>query len=87
MLKMRNIFILFALLAFTAACTKPEGVSQEAFGTLSDGTAVTVFHIQNGSGASMDVIDYGCRVVSIYMPDRTGRMDDVVVGPGDIETF
>ncbi|MBO4475858.1 MAG: galactose mutarotase [Bacteroidales bacterium] len=59
----------------------------EPFGNLSDGSPVTVFHLRNSKGASMDVIDYGCRVVSIRMPDRNGCFDDVVVGPGDIESF
>ena len=62
-------------------------VKAQDFGSLSDGTKVTLFHVTNVNGASMDVIDYGCRIVSINMPDRTGRMDDVVVGPGNIAGF
>lgn len=85
--QMKQTLLFLSAALFLAACSKPAGVSSEPFGTLSDGIAVTVFHLKNSSGARMDVIDYGCRVVSIYMPDRTGRMDDVVVGPGDIETF
>ena len=35
----------------------------------------------------MDVTDYGCRIVSICMPDRHGKIDDVVVGYGNLESF
>ena len=35
----------------------------------------------------MDVTDYGCRIVRICMPGRDGKLDDVVVGYGDLESF
>lgn len=35
----------------------------------------------------MDVTDFGCRIVRICMPDRTRKVDDVVVGYGDLESF
>ena len=47
-------------------------ITSEPFGTLSTG---------------VDVTDYGCRIVRICMPDRNGKMDDVVVGYGDLESF
>lgn len=51
------------------------------------GEPVSLFHIKNESGAYMDVIDYGCRIVRIGVPDRKGKIDDVVVGVGSIEEF
>lgn len=66
-------------------CTLSSG--SEPFGQLSTGEDVTVFHLKNKKGASMDVIDYGCRIMSISMPDRNGDFDDVVVSCGDIESF
>lgn len=86
-IQMRQTILFLSAALLLAACSKPAGVSREPFGELSDGTPVTVFHLRNSGGACMDVTDYGCRVVSIFMPDRTGRMDDVVVGPGNIEAF
>jgi aldose 1-epimerase len=35
----------------------------------------------------MEVIDYGCRVVGISVPDRNGTLDDVVPGYSDIRSF
>ena len=35
----------------------------------------------------MDVTDFGCRIVRICMPDREGKIDEVVVGYGDLESF
>ena len=77
-----------AMIAVFASCDfRRGGVYSEPFGKLSGGEEVTLFHLSNAAGASMDITDYGCRVVAIKMPDRNGRIDDVVVGPGDISTF
>ena len=74
--------------ALLAACApRTPDVTTEPFGTLSTGEPVTLYRLSNGTGSSMEVIDYGCRVVRICVPDRNGRIDDVVVGYGDITSF
>lgn len=74
--------------AFLTACTAgAPSVETVPFGQLSSGEEVTLYRLRSGSGASMEVIDYGCRVVRICVPDRSGRIDDVVVGYGDITSF
>ena len=62
-------------------------VETEPFGSLSTGQPVTLYRMTNTQGASVEVIDYGCRVVRICVPDRAGRLSDVVVGYGDIASF
>ena len=83
---MKRISALFSILFICVAC-KTASVTEISFGKLSTGEEVTLWHIENESGASMDVTDFGCRIVKIVMPDRDGKMDDVVVGYGDLETF
>ena len=82
--------ICFGLAAIVvSACTvhrSPEIVI-ESFGALSSGEPVSLYRLVNASGSSMEVIDYGCRIVRISVPDRDGRVDDVVVGYGDMESF
>ena len=82
-------FLLFGLLALfvIVSCGKRASVTATPFGQLSTGEEVTLWHIENASGASMDVTDFGCRIVRICMPDRDGVIDDVVVGYGDLEMF
>jgi aldose 1-epimerase len=62
-------------------------VVTEPFGTLSDGQEVRLFTLTNPSGAKVCLSDYGARVVSIFVPGKDGKPDDVVPGPGDVETF
>ncbi|MBE6251100.1 MAG: hypothetical protein E7111_05540 [Bacteroidales bacterium] len=66
---------------------KKSSVTSEPFGILSTGEKVTMWRLENRQGASVDLIDYGSRIVRICMPDRRGKIDDVVVGYGDLENF
>ncbi len=86
-MKLKRLFTIAASICIFAGCANEPAVETSDFGTLSTGEKVTMYHITNAAGASMDVIDYGCRIVSIFMPDRNGKFDDVVIGPGKLESF
>ena len=73
--------------AILCGCAYDISVSSESFGTISTAEEATLWHLENANGATMDVTNYGCRIVRICMPDRTGKIDDVVVGYGDLASF
>ena len=82
----RLLSFLTILVCVTAAGKQPK-ITSRPFGELSTGESTTLYTITNRSGASMQLLDYGARIVSIMMPDRKGHNGDVVVGFGDIENF
>lgn len=55
-------------------------VQKLPFGHLPDGRAVTQFVLTNQKGMEMRVMDYGCTITSLNVPDRAGQFDDVVLG-------
>ena len=55
-------------------------VSTFPFGELTDGSAVTAVRIENASGASVTLLDYGATVQSLCVPGRGGELTDVVLG-------
>jgi aldose 1-epimerase len=55
-------------------------VTRSAFGTLPDGTGVELFTLTNSSGMEVRVINYGGIVTALKVPDRNGKLDDVVLG-------
>ena len=55
-------------------------IIQELFGTTRDGRPVHRFRMQNRNGASVTVMDYGCTITSILVPDREGKLVDVCLG-------
>ncbi len=55
-------------------------ISLSSFGALADGRAATLYTLTNASGAQLCLTDYGARVVSVRVPDRSGALADVALG-------
>jgi len=41
---------------------------------------VSIYTLNNAHGIELQVLDYGGIIVSLKVPDRTGRLDDIVLG-------
>lgn len=52
-------------------------ITKNAFGTTEGGAEFSTYTIENSSGASVTVSDYGCRLISIKVPDKQGELKDV----------
>ena len=57
------------------------------FGETADGRRVTRYRLENGNGMVVSVLDYGCTIQSVFVPDRSGRLADVVLGYDDIAGY
>ena len=55
-------------------------VEREPFGTMPDGTPVEMFTLKNAAGVEVRAITYGGIITSLRVPDRGGRLDDIVLG-------
>lgn len=62
-------------------------IISKPFGRLPDGTGVTLYTLTNKNGLKADIINYGGIVVSLYVPDKNGRFDDVVLGYDKLEDY
>jgi aldose 1-epimerase len=63
-----------------AAGTKGATVTRARFGALPDGEAVDVITLTNARGMEVRAMTYGGIIVSLRVPDRAGRIGDVVLG-------
>ena len=64
-----------------AAPVKPLArISSEPFGTLPGGQSVTLFTLTNTNGIELRAMSYGGIITSLRTPDRTGAMNDIVLG-------
>ena len=63
------------------------GVSERKFGVLPDGEQVKMFHLENKSGAYVEVTDFGALLVKVCVPDKDGKLTDVVLGYDDLESY
>jgi aldose 1-epimerase len=55
-------------------------VTEAEFGTLPDGTAVTLYSLCNSGGVRVKLTNYGGIVTSIQTPDRTGQAGEITLG-------
>ncbi len=62
-------------------------ISTKSFGKTQDGKEVTMYTIQNKNGLKVSTIDYGANIVSLMVPDATGKMDDIVLGFDDVSGY
>ena len=45
-----------------------------------NGVINDVYTLKNAKGAQVDILTYGARILRILVPDRKGKLGDVVVG-------
>ncbi|MCW5548913.1 MAG: galactose mutarotase [Opitutaceae bacterium] len=62
-------------------------MTPKPFGRLPDGRAVAQYTLRNAAGASADVITYGGIITALRMPDRHGKLADVVLGFDRLEAY
>src|SRR4051794_31942406 len=55
-------------------------VAKTSFGQTSDGTAVDLYTLTNSNGLVAKISNYGATLVEMDVPDRAGKMADVVLG-------
>jgi aldose 1-epimerase len=63
-----------------APSMKKASVVRAPFGQLADGSPVEIFTLTNANGVEVRTMPYGAVIVSLRVPDRAGRIDDVVLG-------
>jgi aldose 1-epimerase len=69
------------------AANKGTRVEKAAFGQTADGTAIESYTIYNSQGASAKLITYGATVAELHVPDKNGKMGDVVLGFDNLEGY
>ena len=62
-------------------------MTRATFGKTSAGQTVDVFTLANANGVEARIINYGAIVVSLRVPDRSGRFDDVVLGYDTLDGY
>ena len=66
---------------------QPAKVTREIFGHLPDGAAIDMVRLHGDNGFEARIIGYGAALQSLFVPDRAGRLADVVLGRDDLEGY
>lgn len=62
-------------------------VEQAVFGTLPDGAAVPLFTLRNARGVVVKIMAWGATITELHVPDRAGRLTNVVLGSDNLEAY
>lgn len=92
-MKYIKMTVLPALLAvLLASCQKTEWgevklIPAENFQKEIDGKSVNLYTLKNANGMTLQVTNYGTRIVSLWVPDKEGNFRDVVLGRNTIDEY
>ena len=83
---MKKLFVVAAA-ALMAACGNqkkepagPQLFNDQDFATELNGKAINLYTLQNENGMAVQITNYGARLVDIWVPDKDGNFQDVIMG-------
>jgi aldose 1-epimerase len=87
--KILTSIILIAAVMFTGGFGEKGKASlkKESFGKTTDGQEVELYTLSNANGVETEIATYGGIVVSIKVPDRNGKYDDVALGFDNLDGY
>jgi aldose 1-epimerase len=62
-------------------------LQKSSFGRMPDGVEVELYTLTNAKGLIARMTNYGTIITELYVPDRTGKMADVVLGFNNLEQY
>lgn len=86
---MRRILIIAAACLALVSCADESQIKlipSSDFETVVDGKKVSLYILKNGD-LTMQVTNFGGRVVSLWTPDRDGDYEDIVLGYNNIDSY
>lgn len=88
---MRQIFFLMVITIIIISCKEKtidvKLIEHEKFSTKINGNQVELFTLKNNHGITTQITNYGGRVVSLWVPDKNGNFEDIVLGYETIEGY
>lgn len=89
---MKRIIHLIVVSLLLFSCVKPQEktikrIDKKNFEKIVDGKQVGLYVLENDQGTVAEITNYGGKVVSLWLPDKSGNYEDVVLGHENIDDF
>jgi len=91
---MKKLYIVTMIMAVLSSCSERQndgftlsGLKRTDFVVTVEGKPTALYVLMNGSGAEACITNYGGRLVSLMVPDKNGKMTDVVLGYDNIDAY
>lgn len=66
---------------------KKMSVNKESYGTTPEGTEVDLFTLTNNNGLKVKIISYGAMIISVEVPDRDGKFENITLHRDSLEDY
>ena len=63
------------------------GLDSKAFESVQDGDTTALYVLKNKNGMEVCITNFGARIVSIMVPDKDGKLTDVVLGFDNVNDY
>jgi aldose 1-epimerase len=86
----RILPVAFAAALLSFALHKPKqmsGITKQHWGALDSGEQIDLYTLRNSNGMEAAVTNWGGRLVTLKVPDRHGKFDDVVLGFDNLDAY
>lgn len=89
---MKRIIHLIVVSLLLFSCVKPQEktikrIDKKNFEKIVNGMQVGLYVLENNQGTLAEITNYGGKVVSLWLPDKMGNYEDVVLGHENIDDF
>lgn len=74
-------------MSHAAKSPQKASITSAPFGHTEDGTAVTIYTLDNGHGMRIRAMTYGGIIQQIIVPDKNGKPGDIVLGFDSLEGY
>jgi len=82
---MKNFIFLLSIIVLTACSSKIKpSITSEDWGSI-DSKPVYLYALTNSNGIIVKITNYGGMVVEFLAPDKNGKMENIVLGPANLE--
>ena len=62
-------------------------MQKRSFGITKEGKEVFLFSLENKNGVKAEVTNYGAILVNLFVPDKDGNTEDIVLGFDDVSGY
>lgn len=88
---MKNYFVLLLITLIAISCNEKQSgiilIDRINFTQVINGKQVDLYTLKNKNGLVTQITNYGGRVVNLWVPDRRGNFEDIVLGYETLEDY
>ena len=84
---MFNKYLFFIIILWSCEKNSIKMIDKSNFIDKINGKNTNLYILKNDNGVTCEITNYGARVVSLWVPDKDGNFDDIVLGSSNLKDY